>query len=222
MQIRLMFAHEHELLRACIVQLFQADPDILVVAEEGCDTALLHKLRTLYVDVLLLGMSMPTIYEAELIAQIRSVHRDLPVLVLGTHNNTLDVLRVMKAGASGFITTHCAPHVLLGAIRKVATTGQYLDPELAEKLVFSMTSTLPYEMEALLSNRELQILPLIVEGKCIKSIAHQLAISHKTVSMHKANILTKLGLNNVADLVRYVTENEHHSHIPEREPILSR
>lgn len=208
MQIRLMFAHEHELLRAGIIQLLQADPNIEVFAEGACNTELLHKLRTFYADVLLLGMSMPAAYEAELIARIRSAHPDLPVLVLGMHNDVMSVMRAMKAGASGFINTHCAPQALLEAVRKVATTGRYLDPEMAEQLVYAKNSTAPAKMESILSDRELQILPLIVEGKCIKSIANQLAISDKTVSTHKAHILFKLGLKNVADLVRYVMENE--------------
>lgn len=151
MQIRLMFTHELELLRSCITQLFQADPDIEVIAEESCSetpdlTELLHKWRTSNIDVLLLGLSTsPATHEAEVIARIRNEYPELPVLVLGIDNDTLTVLRVMKAGASGFITMHCTPDVLLGAVRKVATAGRYLDPELAEKLLFATISTAPFE-----------------------------------------------------------------------------
>ncbi|HEX5363708.1 MAG TPA: response regulator transcription factor [Gallionella sp.] len=216
MRIRLMLAHEHDLLRAGIVQLFHSDPDIEVVAEVSCSSGLLNKLQTFYVDVLLLGMPMPAVYEGELIARIKGAHPDLPVLVLGMHDDVMSVMRAMKAGASGFINTHCAPQTLIGAIRKVATTGRYLDPKMAEQLVYARNSTALAKMESILSDRELQILPLIAEGKCIKSIANQLAISDKTVSTHKAHILCKLGLNNVADLVRYVIENESLSRIPVR------
>lgn len=150
MQIRLMFTHELELLRSCVIQLFQADPDIVVVADEPCgeapdSTELLHKLQISRIDVLLLGMSMRTAREAEVIARIRSAHPDLPVLVLGMDAAPPTVLQVMKAGASGFITMHCTPHVLLDAIHKVATAGQYLDPEMAEKLQFATASTEPPE-----------------------------------------------------------------------------
>ena len=151
MQIRLMFTHELELLRSCITQLFQADPDIEVVTEESCGeasdfTGLLHKLRASHVDVLLLGMSAsPATHEAEVIARIRSEYPELPVLVLGMDKDPLTVLRVMKAGASGFITMHCTLNVLLGAVRKVAAAGRYLDPEMAEKLLFAAISTAPFE-----------------------------------------------------------------------------
>jgi len=208
MKIRLVFVHEHELLRAGIVQLFHSDPNIEVVAEVSCSAELLSKLRNFYVDVLLLGMSIPAVYEGELIARIKSAYPDLPVLVLGMDNDVMSVLRAMKAGASGFIDTYCAPHALLGAVRKVATTGRYLDPKMAEQLVYAKNSPSPAKIESILSDRELQILPMIVEGKCIKSIANQLAISDKTVSTHKAHILFKLGLDNVADLVRYVMKNQ--------------
>ncbi len=151
MQIRLMFAHELELLRSCVIQLFQADPDIVVVAEGSCGeapdpTELLHRLRISQVDVLLLGMSMPAARDVEVIARIRSAYPDLPVLVLGMDNAAPPtVLQVMKAGASGFITMHCTPHILLDAIRKVAAAGRYLDPEMAEKLLLARTSTVPFE-----------------------------------------------------------------------------
>ncbi|HXU93750.1 MAG TPA: response regulator transcription factor [Gallionella sp.] len=150
MQIRLMFSHELELLRSCVSQLFQADPDIVVVAEEPCgeapdSTELLHKLQVAKIDVLLLGMTMRSVHEAEVIARIRSAHPDLPVLVLGMDAAPLTVLQVMRAGASGFITMHCTPHVLLDAIHKVAAAGRYLDPEMDEKLQFATTSPEPSE-----------------------------------------------------------------------------
>src|SRR5512137_2964261 len=102
MQVRLMITHEHELIRAGVVQLFQADPDIVVVAEGHCGEvsdipALFGKLRASCVDVLLLGMSMPALYVAEVIARIRSAYPDLPVLVLGMENDILSVMQVMKA-----------------------------------------------------------------------------------------------------------------------------
>lgn len=208
MSIRLMCAHDHVLLRVGVIQLFQDEADIEVVAESSSGAELFGKLRETAVDVLLLGMPMPAPLGADLIERIKSTHPDVRVLVLSMHDDILIVLRAMRAGASGHVTTYCAPKTLLGAVRKVATTGRYLDPEVAEKLAYAATSSGTSEIELLLSEREMQILPLIVEGKCIKAIANELSISDKTVSTHKAHILSKLGVHNVPDLVRYVMHSE--------------
>ena len=117
----------------------------------------------------------------------------------------------MKAGASGYITKNSSPQNLLAAIHKVVATGKYLDSEMAERLAFassSSPSSSSSNLDLMLSEREMQIFRLIVDGKCIKEIANELSISDKTVSTHKAHILAKLGLKSVADLVRYAMQGK--------------
>lgn len=180
-----------------------------VVAEAGSGSELLEKLRTAAVDLLLLDLTMPGICGAELVARVRSAYPDLRVLVLSMHSDTQTVLRAMKAGASGYITKNSSPQNLLKAIHKVVETGKYLDPEMAERLAFaSSSSPTDGSVDLVLSEREMQIFRLIVDGKCIKEIANELSISDKTVSTHKAHILAKLGLKSVADLVRYAIQGK--------------
>ncbi|HEX5363002.1 MAG TPA: response regulator transcription factor [Gallionella sp.] len=208
MRIRLMLADDHELVRSGIIKLLKTSLNIEVVAESSCREELFDTLRAVEVDVLLLGMVMPPIKGADMIARIKSDHPDLRVLVLSMFDDILIALRAMKAGASGYITTYGNPQELFGAVHKVAVTGRYLNPEMAEKLAFVSTVSGGRELELLLSDRERQIMSRIVEGKCIKTIANELSISDKTVSTHKAHILAKLGVHNVPDLVRYVMKNE--------------
>lgn len=208
MVTRLMITDDHELVRSGLVQFMSMSPDVKVVAEAGSGSELLEKLRSAQVDVLLLDLVMPGISGAELVARVRSAYPNLRILVLSMHNDTQTVLRAMKAGASGYITKNCSPQTLLEAIRKIAATGKYLDPEIAERLAFASSSPEADDVELTLSERELQIFRLIVEGRCIKEIANELSISDKTVSTHKAHILAKLGLKSVADLVRYAMQGK--------------
>lgn len=202
-----MIVDDHELVRSGLVQFFSNSPDMQVVAELGGGAELLNKLRSVPVDVLLLDLTMPGLSGAELVARVRSAYPNLRILVLSMHSDTQTVLRAMKAGASGYITKNSSPQNLLNAVQKVVATGKYLDAEMAERLAFASSCPAPSaasgNLDLMLSERELQIFRLIVEGKCIKEIANALSISDKTVSTHKAHLLSKLGLKSVADLVRY-------------------
>ena len=208
MVTRLMITDDHELVRSGLVQFMSTSSDVQVVAVASCGSELLEKLRSVQVDVLLLDLVMPGICGAELVARVKGAHPGLRILVLSMHNDTQTVLRAMKAGASGYITKNCSPQTLLDAVRKIAATGKYLDPEMAERLAFASSSVDTDDVELTLSEREMQIFRLIVEGKCIKAIANELSISDKTVSTHKAHILAKLGLKSVADLVRYAMQGK--------------
>ena len=208
MAIRLVIVDDHHLLRAGLSQYFETQPGVEVVAEAANGEELLKKLRTIPADLLLLDMSMPGLSGTNLITRIKNLYPALHILVLSMHDEVQIVLSAMKAGASGYIVKDCSPKILLEAIKKVMTTGKYLDPEMAEQLAYASTSIKPDKIEHLLSDRELEIFRLIVEGKSIGEIARQLFISDKTVSTHKGHLLKKLGVKNVVELVRYSIQHK--------------
>lgn len=207
MVIRLMITDDHELVRSGLMQFLGASPGIDVVAEASDGAELLEKLSTTPIDLLLLDMTMPGISGEDLIARIKSIYPRLHILMLSMHNEPQVVLRAMKAGASGYICKDCSPQTLLEAIRKVAVTGKYLDAVMAERLAYASANE-QSSIGQILSERELQVFRLIVEGKSIGEIARQLFISDKTASTHKCNIHGKLGLKSVAELVRYAIEHK--------------
>jgi len=207
LRTRLMIVDELELVRFALAQLMSKHTEIQVVAEAANGKELLDKLLTAQVDVLLLDMNVPDIAGSDLIAEIRKGYPSLRILVLGTNSAIRIVQRAMKAGASGYITKNSSPTTLFEAIHKVATSGRYLNSEMAERLAFASTDTNINNVESLLSQREMQIYPLLIEGTCIKSIANTLSISDKTVSTHKSHILAKLGIKNVPELVRFSIQN---------------
>ena len=189
-------------------QIFALVPDFEVVGEAINGSEVLECLRHAPFDLLLLDLNMPGISGADLITRIRAHRADLPVLVLSMHNEPQVAARMLKAGASGYITKDCEPDILLAAIRKVSANGKYIDPDLAEKMVFDVTSTALAPLHSRLSDRELEVFRLLTTGKCVNEIAKQLAISNKTVSTHKVRLMVKMNLTSMADLMRYAMQHD--------------
>lgn len=206
--IRLVIADDHAIVRGGLKQIFALAPDLAVVGEAVNGSEVLECLRGAPFDLLLLDLNMSGISGADLIKRVKAHRADLPVLVLSMHNEPHVAARMLRAGASGYITKDCEPDILLAAIRKVAANGRYIAPELAERMVFDVTSTEPRSRHSLLSDREAEVFRLLASGKSVNEIAALLAISNKTVSTHKLRLMEKMSLSNMADLLRYAMEHE--------------
>ena len=205
--IRLLIADDHAIVRGGLKQIFALAPDFEVVGEAVNGSEVLERLRLDPFDLLLLDLNMPGISGADLIERVKAHKADLPILVLSMHNEPQVAARMLKAGASGYITKDCEPDILLAAIRKVAGHGKYIAPDLAERMVFDVTSTAQRPPHRLLSDREMEVFRLLTSGKGVNEIATQLAISNKTVSTHKIRLMEKMNLSSMADLMRYAMEH---------------
>lgn len=201
--IRILIADDHAIVREGLKQLFALWADVSVAGEAVNGAQVLEAVRQNEIDLLLLDMTMPGVSGVELIARVRAHSPSLPILVLSMHNEPQIARRALASGASGYLTKDSDPEMLMAAIRKVAGGGRFIDPELAESMVFDSGGNgerLPHE---LLSEREFHILRLLVQGRSINEIADELSISNKTVSTHKARLMQKLNFQNNAELVRY-------------------
>jgi DNA-binding NarL/FixJ family response regulator len=202
-----MIADDHGIVRFGLKRFFSFQGDINVMGEAASGAEVLEILRRDgNFDVLLLDLSMPDISGFELIARVRAWSKSLPILVFSIHNEAAIAKRVFQIGASGFITKGCAEEMLVDAVRKVAAGGRFVDPVLTGQLIFDLP---PLEKDAphhKLSERELLILKLFAQGKTGNEIAETLAISKKTVSTHKTNLMRKMNFNNLADMVIYATD----------------
>ena len=203
MNVRVLITDDHELVRAGLVHLFEGGLGIEVAAEAANGEELLLKLRTTQVDLLLLDMDMPGENGIDLISHIKRDYPGLQILILSMHNEVSVVSHAIQAGASGYICKNCSPKTLLEAIHKIMSSGRYLDALMAEKMAYASSSPAPENVESILTNRELEVFRLLVEGKSNDDISRQLYISDRTVSAHKTNLLHKLGLKNIVELVRY-------------------
>lgn len=207
--IRLLLAEDHSIVREGLKQLFALTPDITVAAEadEGARVLTLVQSQAQMFDLLLVDMTMPGISGPELVGDVKIYAPGLPILVLSMHAETQIVYSALKAGASGYLTKDCDPETLLTAIRKIAAGGKFIDPEMAEQMVFKrgISNSRPHDV---LSKREFQILRLLSDGMSVNDVAAELHISNKTVSTHKARLMEKMGFSNNADLVRYAVANK--------------
>jgi DNA-binding NarL/FixJ family response regulator len=201
--IRLMIADDHAIMRGGLKQLFALVDDIEVVGEAINGASALERLRQGGVDLLLLDMTMPGASGEDLVARIRAHYPNLAILILSMHNEPQIAQRALKAGANGYITKDRDPETLLGAVRKVAAGGRFLDSSIAEQMAFEASGIGEQKTHEHLTDREFQVLRLIARGISVNDIADQLAISNKTVSTHKARLMEKMGFASNAELVRY-------------------
>lgn len=204
--IKLLMADDHSIVREGMKQLFALTEDIVVQREAVDGAQVLELIRREAFDVLLLDMTMPGISGVNLIARVRAAAPELPIVVLTMHNEPQIARRAVNAGVSGYLTKDCEPDILLSAIRKVAHGSRFIDPVLAEQMVFETSSSgqqLPHES---LSERELHIFRLLAKGRSINDIAEELAISSKTVSTHKMRLMQKMTFDNNTDIIRYAIE----------------
>lgn len=206
--IKVVIADDHAIVRGGLKQIFALSGDIEFSAEASNGGELLELLRLNAYDLLLLDINMPGISGFDLISRVKAYQPTLPILILSMHNEVQIAVRVLKSGAAGYITKGSDPSELLSAIRKIANRGKYIDPEIAEKLVFAHAFSDSKPAHDGLTDRELQILKLLISGMSVNEIGRQLNISAKTVSTHKTRMMEKLNITNMADLMRYAMLNE--------------
>lgn len=200
--IRIIIADDHAIVRSGLRQIIATTDDIVVAAEAAHGSEVLDKLRTFAIDLLLLDMTMPGISGVDLIRRVRTEQPALPVLVLSIHDEAQVASRALRAGATGYLTKDSDPDVLLGAIRKLADGGHFIDPKLVDAIVFDKHrgDVPPHEV---LSDREFQVLQQLAAGRSVNEIANDYSLSAKTISTHKMRLMQKLGLSNNAEVIRY-------------------
>ena len=205
--MRILIADDHAIVRKGLRQIAEQMAQ-MSVGEASNGQEVLAKLREDRWDVLVLDISMPGGNGLDVLQEVKHLNPDLPVLVLSVHPEDQYAMRVLKAGASGFMNKDCAPDDLLQAIQKVMAGGKYISPTLAERLAYEISGNHDKKPHEILSDREYRVLVMIGSGKSVSEIAVELALSVKTVSTYRARVLEKLNLRNNADLIRYVIDQQ--------------
>jgi len=206
--IQVIIADDHPIVRAGMKQILADSEDIFVAAEAGDGEDLLKKITETWFDVVLLDITMPGMGGLETLKRVKTINKDLPVLMLSIHDEEQFALRTLKAGAAGYLTKGSAPDELVRAIRQVSMGRKYISQDFAEKLATELHQDirrLPHER---LSDRELQVLCMMAAGKTASGIASNLHISVKTVSTYRTRILEKLGMASNAELIAYAVKND--------------
>ncbi len=200
---RIVLADDHKIVRDGLKRILAATSDLEVVAEAADGDELLRLVKADDYDVAVVDMSMPGLAGLALIKRLQDEKPKLRILVLSMHGEQQDAARALKAGASGYLNKDRAAEMLVGALRKIAAGGVHIGDAAAASLVAAERS--PHEA---LSDREFEVLRLLVEGLGPTEVGERLHLSVKTVSTHKTRILEKLGLGSTAELVRYALEHK--------------
>lgn len=210
--VRILLADDHDILRQGLKMLLGLQEDVEVIGEARTGREAIHKTRELAPDVVVMDITMPDIDGLEACKHIRQEHPGTQVLILTMHESEEYFLSALRAGAAGYLVKKAAPTELHMAILAVAGGGAFLYPGLAKALVRtfvegekaasqSRQESAP-QLDAL-TPRELEVLKLVAEGYTNQEIADRLVLSIKTVQAHRANIMTKLGLQDITQLVRF-------------------
>jgi DNA-binding NarL/FixJ family response regulator len=200
---RIVLADDHKIVRDGLKRILAATSDLQVTGEAGDGDELLRLVKAGDYDIAVIDMSMPGLSGIALIKRLKLEKPKLRMLVLSMHGESQYAARVLKAGASGYLNKDSAADALVGALRKIAAGGVHIGEAAAASLVASEKA--PHET---LSDREFEVLRLLVEGLGPTEIGERLHLSVKTVSTHKTRILEKLNLGSTAELVRYALEHK--------------
>lgn len=200
---RVIIADDHAVVRHGLRQILAGTSDMTLAGEAQSGQQVLQLLEKDDFDVLVLDISMPGPSGLDILRHLKETRPGLRVLVLSIHPEDQYAVRVLRAGADGYLTKEAAPDELIAAIRKVSRGGKYISSSLAERLALELETQREGAAHQALSNREFEVLRRIASGKTIGDIAHEMGLSIKTISTYRSRILEKLGLRNNLELVRY-------------------
>jgi len=207
--ISLMLADDHNIFRTGLKSLLGQEEDLEVIAETDDGAGAVELAVSLTPDVALLDISMPTLSGIEAARRITSESPGTRVIILSMHTTKEYVSAALMAGASGFLSKSCTHTDLLQAIHDVVGGKHYLSPTISSSLIELVTTApaepqpAPARADNQLSRRENEVLRLLAEGNCTKEVAARLGISTKTVESYRLNLMKKLNIVNMANLVRY-------------------
>lgn len=205
--LQILVADDHPVVRQGIMRIIEDTPDMRVTGEAENGYEVLRKIKEKDYDLILLDISMPGSDGLEVIRELKKLRPNIPVLILTIHPEKYYGLRMLQAGASGYLTKQNAPFELIEAIRKVSQGGMYISNSLAELLVTAKKGSGGKPSHETLSDREYQVMYLIATGKKVKSIAEELSISVKTIHVHRRHILEKMNMTSNAEIIHYAIQN---------------
>jgi DNA-binding NarL/FixJ family response regulator len=201
--VRVLVVDDHTIVREGLKRILADAPELQVAGEAASGTEAIRLAREGRWDVMLLDVSLPGANGLEVLRAVKEHDPKLQVLVLTMYPEDQYALRMLRAGAAGYLTKEGAPGQLVTAIRKVAAGGKYISSAVAEKLAWELEGKKRAATHEELSNREFEILRLIASGKTVSQIAQDLHLSVKTVSTYRMRLLMKLHMKSNAELTHY-------------------
>jgi len=206
--IRLLIADDHAIFREGLKHILEEHPDIIVADEAKNGQEVLDNIWKREYDMVLLDIGMPGMPAIEVLKKVKNDKPRLPILVLSMYPEEQYAVRVIKAGASGYLTKESAPEELITAIRKITAGRKYITSSVAEKLAAEVEPDAERPAHHTLSDREFEVFRLIASGKTVTQVADDLFLSVKTISTYRSRILEKMKMKTNAELMHYALK--HH------------
>jgi len=207
---RIIIADDHSLIRQGLKTIIRRDPSLQIVAEAGDGVELLEQLRQNGADMVILDITMPLLNGLEAVAEVRKRFPDIDILMLTMHANSQYFYQAVAAGAHGYLMKDDSDAELLVAIQTIREGKSYISPQLSPDVTdevmtaFRDQGKIPLVM---LSDREKQVLKLVMQGCSSKTIGAALSLSPRTIDHHRASLLKKFKMRNTVDLVNHVVRN---------------
>jgi DNA-binding NarL/FixJ family response regulator len=201
--IKVCVVDDHAVVREGLKRIISENSGMAVTAEAGNGHEALKIIKNEPCDVVLLDITLPEKSGLDVLKELHAESPSLPILVLTMHAEDHYAVRVLRAGAAGYMTKDTAPSQLVQAIRKVIRGGKYVSSTLAEKMAFDLDGDSAKQPHEILSDREYQVLCMIASGQSVTEIADKLSLSVKTISTYRVRILEKLNMKGNAELTRY-------------------
>jgi DNA-binding NarL/FixJ family response regulator len=204
--LRILVADDHAIVRQGLKLLIDSQQDMQVVAEAADGHAALEQAEALNPDIVIMDISMPGMNGLTATRTLKQRQPTITIVALTRHEDETYLEELLRAGASAYILKQSAPADFLQAIRAVAAGGIYLDPAMTSRVAGGLLAGKPHvnaDTSAKLTERESEVLRLVAMGHSHAEIAARLGIAVKTVEVHKANAMRKLGLTGRVDVIRY-------------------
>jgi two-component system, NarL family, invasion response regulator UvrY len=206
---RILIADDHAVVRAGLHQFIAGHGDLEVVAEAANAGEVMEHVRDSKVDVVILDISMPGRSGIDVLASLRQIRPELPVLILSGFAEEQYAINLLRAGAAGYVNKEAAATQLVTAIRTVVQGRKYISPALAQLLANGLSAKdEDVPVHGKLSRREFQIFCKLAKGDAVTQIAEELFLSVKTISTYRTRILSKMGMKSNADLTYYAIKNQ--------------
>ncbi len=206
--VRILVIDDHEVVRRGVKQILEENFLLVEVGEADSGEKGIAAVRQEPWDLVILDINLPDQSGLEVLGELHGTWPGLPLMVLSLHPEEQYAVRVFRAGAMAYLTKQTAPEELAMAVKQVLSGRRYVTASLGEHLAGSLSKSSAGPAHSGLSERELEVLVLIVQGQSLKNIAQSLTLSVKTVSTYRGRLRDKLQLTTTAELIRYALE--HH------------
>ena len=206
--LKVLIADDHTIVRRGLRQILLEGFPSAHVEEVGDAEELIKTIIQEEWDLVISDLSMPGRSGLEALQQIKQLQPKLPVLILSIHPEEQYALRVLKAGAAGYLSKDMAPDELVIAVQKVLLGKKYITETIAEKLASVLDQDSTKAPHEILSDREFTVLKLLASGRSVSEIAESMFLSVTTVSTYRTRLMTKMNMKNNADLTLYAIENK--------------